>query len=236
MPNYYRPSLTPPRLLQTLQDRYPEEFERTASHKLRSSDDMQFAFSYFYFLMSEKQEGNIEEAFIQLDTDKSGLGREGGGRREGGVGGKERGSSGRGEEGGGGSGRREGRGEGGKREGWGGRGGRSGRGEEGGGGSGRREGRGEGGKREGWGGKRGGEVGGERRGEGGEWEERGEGGRREEGGVGGKRGEKWEGRGEVGAEVGCASSCSRPSVPLVRAMFPDFHSVWTQWCKPLLLS
>ena len=71
---------------QALQERYPEEFERTASHKLRSSDDMQFAFSYFYFLMSEKQEADMEEAYLQLDTDKSGLVREGGreGRREGG--------------------------------------------------------------------------------------------------------------------------------------------------------
>ena len=52
--------------------KYPEEFERTSSHKLRSSDDMQFAFSYVYFLMSEKKVMKLEEVFAELDTDKSG--------------------------------------------------------------------------------------------------------------------------------------------------------------------
>ena len=33
---------------------------------------MQFAFSYFYFLMSEKKEFNIADMYQQLDTDSSG--------------------------------------------------------------------------------------------------------------------------------------------------------------------
>ena len=36
------------------------------------ADDMQFAFSYFYFLMSEKRVFDVEEMFLELDTDKSG--------------------------------------------------------------------------------------------------------------------------------------------------------------------
>ena len=36
------------------------------------TDDMQFAFSYFYFLMSEKEEMDIEQAFAELDTDNTG--------------------------------------------------------------------------------------------------------------------------------------------------------------------
>ena len=52
--------------------RYPDEFEATSSHKLRSSDDMQFSFSYFYFLMSEKKTMDVADAFAELDSDQSG--------------------------------------------------------------------------------------------------------------------------------------------------------------------
>ena len=52
--------------------RYPVEFEQTASHRLRSSDDMQFSFSYFYFLMSEKRSMELSDAFAELDSDQSG--------------------------------------------------------------------------------------------------------------------------------------------------------------------
>ena len=55
-----------------LQSRFPEEFDRTSSHQLRSTEDMQFAFSYFYFLMGERKEMVVEEAFAELDTDGSG--------------------------------------------------------------------------------------------------------------------------------------------------------------------
>lgn len=36
------------------------------------ADDMQFAFSYFYFLMSEKVTFDVEEMFAELDTDETG--------------------------------------------------------------------------------------------------------------------------------------------------------------------
>ena len=55
-----------------LHSRYPEEFEATSSHKLRSSDDMQFSFSYFYFLMSEKKVMDITDTFSELDSDQTG--------------------------------------------------------------------------------------------------------------------------------------------------------------------
>lgn len=35
------------------------------------ADDMQFSFSYLYFLMSEKLEMVIEDVFADLDTDHS---------------------------------------------------------------------------------------------------------------------------------------------------------------------
>ena len=52
--------------------RFPEEFDVTSSHKVRAGDDMQFAFSYFYFLMEEMRNVTIEEIFSELDRDKSG--------------------------------------------------------------------------------------------------------------------------------------------------------------------
>ena len=59
-------------VMQALQERFAEEFDRTSSHKVRTGDDMQYAFSYFYFLMNEKKEMDIPLAFERLDTDRSG--------------------------------------------------------------------------------------------------------------------------------------------------------------------
>ena len=59
-------------VMQALQEKFPEEFEETSSHKVRTANDMQYAFSYIYFLMNEKQELDIEAAFENLDTDNSG--------------------------------------------------------------------------------------------------------------------------------------------------------------------
>lgn len=55
-----------------LQEKFKDQFEKTSSHRLRNTEDMQFAFSYFYFLMSEKKVPSIEKIFARLDTDKSG--------------------------------------------------------------------------------------------------------------------------------------------------------------------
>ncbi|EEC02036.1 hypothetical protein IscW_ISCW000548 [Ixodes scapularis] len=63
-------------VVQRLQDMFPEEFDRTSSHKVRSSGDMQFAFSYFYFLMSERRDIEPEEIFDAFDVDSSGRLRE----------------------------------------------------------------------------------------------------------------------------------------------------------------
>ena len=67
-----RPSAFPSLSLSSLPSRYPIEFDETSSHKVRSSDDMQFSFSYFYFLMSEKRTMDVTEAFSELDADQSG--------------------------------------------------------------------------------------------------------------------------------------------------------------------
>lgn len=55
-----------------LQTAFPHHFDATSSHRIRSSDDMQFAFAYNYFLMSESQSVNISQVFDRFDTDGSG--------------------------------------------------------------------------------------------------------------------------------------------------------------------
>ena len=48
-------------IMQRLQSKFPAEFERTSSHRFRSSDDVQFAFAYFWFLMEDTAEFNERE-------------------------------------------------------------------------------------------------------------------------------------------------------------------------------
>ncbi|KAM6153026.1 N-acetylglucosamine-1-phosphotransferase subunits alpha/beta [Erethizon dorsatum] len=60
-------------VMQELQDMFPEEFDKTSFHKVRHSEDMQFAFSYFYYLMSAVQPLNISQVFDEVDTDHSGV-------------------------------------------------------------------------------------------------------------------------------------------------------------------
>ncbi|KAM8908381.1 N-acetylglucosamine-1-phosphotransferase subunits alpha/beta isoform 2-T2 [Spinachia spinachia] len=60
-------------IMQELQDTFPEAFDKTSGHRVRHSEDMQFAFSYFYFLMSAQQRLNVSEVFDEIDTDHSGV-------------------------------------------------------------------------------------------------------------------------------------------------------------------
>jgi len=53
--------------------RFPQEWEQTSSHRLRSGQDMQYAFAYFYYLMSVEDLFNTDEEFGNLDTDGDGL-------------------------------------------------------------------------------------------------------------------------------------------------------------------
>ncbi|XP_040030053.2 N-acetylglucosamine-1-phosphotransferase subunits alpha/beta isoform X1 [Gasterosteus aculeatus] len=60
-------------IMQELQDTFPEAFDKTSGHRVRHPEDMQFAFSYFYFLMSAQQRLNVSEVFDEIDTDHSGV-------------------------------------------------------------------------------------------------------------------------------------------------------------------
>ncbi|XP_046382751.1 N-acetylglucosamine-1-phosphotransferase subunits alpha/beta [Ischnura elegans] len=60
------------KVMKELQARFPNEWDETSSHKVRSSRDMQYAFSYYYFLMSEKTAVPKSHIFDDFDTDNSG--------------------------------------------------------------------------------------------------------------------------------------------------------------------
>ncbi|KAH3745280.1 N-acetylglucosamine-1-phosphotransferase subunits alpha/beta [Pelomyxa schiedti] len=56
-----------------MQARWPEQWDLTSSHRFRDSRDMQFAFSYYYFLMSEVSEFNLTRLWETLDLDRDGV-------------------------------------------------------------------------------------------------------------------------------------------------------------------
>ena len=68
----HMPHLIDKWIVDDMQRKFGHEFKKTSSHKVRNSEDMQFAFSYFYFLASEKRGVPIEEIFDRFDTDRSG--------------------------------------------------------------------------------------------------------------------------------------------------------------------
>lgn len=59
-------------IINAMHKKFKEEFRRTQRHRLRNPDDMQFAFSYYHFLMSEKYNLTANEIFSEFDTDQSG--------------------------------------------------------------------------------------------------------------------------------------------------------------------
>ncbi|CAI5786198.1 N-acetylglucosamine-1-phosphotransferase subunits alpha/beta [Podarcis lilfordi] len=69
----HMPHMIDRKVMQELQDLFPAEFDKTSFHKVRHSEDMQFAFSYFYYLMSAVQPLNISQVFDEVDTDRSGI-------------------------------------------------------------------------------------------------------------------------------------------------------------------
>ncbi|XP_058130379.1 N-acetylglucosamine-1-phosphotransferase subunits alpha/beta [Anopheles ziemanni] len=53
-------------------ERFRDEFFITKQHRFRANNDMQYAFSYFHFLMSESRNKTVGEIFDDFDTDASG--------------------------------------------------------------------------------------------------------------------------------------------------------------------
>ena len=59
-------------IMEELQAKFPREFDETSSHKLRSKNDMQFALSYFYYVIDQTKEFNVSRVFEEVDADRSG--------------------------------------------------------------------------------------------------------------------------------------------------------------------
>ncbi|XP_076255866.1 N-acetylglucosamine-1-phosphotransferase subunits alpha/beta-like isoform X3 [Rhynchophorus ferrugineus] len=59
-------------IMQKLQDTFPTEYEITERNIFRQADDIQFGFSYYYFLMSETEKFTISNIFDEFDSDHSG--------------------------------------------------------------------------------------------------------------------------------------------------------------------
>lgn len=59
-------------IMERLQEKFKDEFELTSFHKIRQANDMQYAFSYYFFLMSEWRIRTPTEVFQEFDTDVSG--------------------------------------------------------------------------------------------------------------------------------------------------------------------
>ncbi|KAG0729643.1 N-acetylglucosamine-1-phosphotransferase subunits alpha/beta [Chionoecetes opilio] len=59
-------------VMESLQEKFKEEFELTSSHRIRQANDMQYAFSYYFYLMSEQRVRTLVEVFKEYDTDVSG--------------------------------------------------------------------------------------------------------------------------------------------------------------------
>lgn len=68
----HMPHLLDKWIVHDMQDKFNSEFTKTSAHRVRSPQDMQFAFSYFYYLTSEKRQASTGEIFDKFDTDKSG--------------------------------------------------------------------------------------------------------------------------------------------------------------------
>uniref|UniRef100_A0A182P6I9 LNR domain-containing protein n=1 Tax=Anopheles epiroticus TaxID=199890 RepID=A0A182P6I9_9DIPT len=59
-------------IIERMLERFRNEFAVTKGHRFRANDDMQYAFSYYHFLMSETRNKTVGEIFDDFDTDASG--------------------------------------------------------------------------------------------------------------------------------------------------------------------
>ena len=69
----HAPHLIDREIMHRLENKFKTQFELTSSHRLRSSNDMQYAFSYYYFLMSELDEFNASKLFDEFDINENNL-------------------------------------------------------------------------------------------------------------------------------------------------------------------
>ncbi|XP_030385915.1 N-acetylglucosamine-1-phosphotransferase subunits alpha/beta [Scaptodrosophila lebanonensis] len=59
-------------IIEAMQQRFHKQVQETALQRFRAPTDLQFAFAYYSFLMSETQTMSVEQIFDEFDTDGSG--------------------------------------------------------------------------------------------------------------------------------------------------------------------
>lgn len=69
----HMPHLIDKRVMTRVQEKWKNEFLATSSHQFRHETDMQYAFTYFYFLMNEPRDISFMEIWVQLDTNEDGV-------------------------------------------------------------------------------------------------------------------------------------------------------------------
>ena len=67
----HMPHLIDLNIFNQMHAKFSNQWSLTSSHKLRSAEDMQYEFSYFHFLISEKSEFYVSNVFDEFDTDGS---------------------------------------------------------------------------------------------------------------------------------------------------------------------
>lgn len=67
----HAPILIDKYIMGELQEKFEKEFRETIKNKIRSSNDIQYQFSYYYYIISERVNKSLEEIFDQFDTDRS---------------------------------------------------------------------------------------------------------------------------------------------------------------------
>ncbi|EDW61510.1 N-acetylglucosamine-1-phosphotransferase subunits alpha/beta [Drosophila virilis] len=59
-------------IVEAMQQRFEQQVRQTAHQRFRAATDLQFAFAYYSFLMSETKSLGVEQIFDEFDTDGSG--------------------------------------------------------------------------------------------------------------------------------------------------------------------
>lgn len=69
----HAPIMIDGKIMEELQSAFQKEFQVTSRNRFRHGDDMQFAFSYYYYLIHEQRTSDVAQIFDRFDTDESGL-------------------------------------------------------------------------------------------------------------------------------------------------------------------
>ena len=68
----HMPHLIDKRVMARVQAKWEAEFTATSSHRFRHEEDMQYAFTYFYYIMNEPRDIAFMELWVQLDSNEDG--------------------------------------------------------------------------------------------------------------------------------------------------------------------